>query len=193
MLSKKMKARIFLIGIAMLFFIPILFSWYLVFYTDFKKNSNGVENGKLINPVIELGELKVSDIANSRIVSLKDKWVLTFVVDEMCDILCEEHLYQVRQIRLALGEDRGDVDRLLIAKSTLSWENYTGSFNGQKYLDSNQQGYEELLKRLSKYKNFSNKSIYLIDPFGFLMMEYPAGTSPIGIIKDIERLIRNSK
>ena len=193
MLSKKTKARIFLIGIAMLFFVPILLSWYLVFYTDFKKNSSGVQNGKLINPVIELADLKGSNIANSEIVSLKDKWVLTFFVDNVCDKLCEDHLYQVRQIRLALGEDRGSIDRLLISKSIIPWENYTESYSGQKYINSSFSGYKNLLNRLSEYKDFSDKSIYLIDPFGFLMMEYPEGTSPIGIIKDIERLIKNSK
>ena len=193
MLSKKTKARIFLIGIAMLFFVPILLSWYLVFYTDFKKNSSGVQNGKLINPAIELADLKGSNIANSETVSLKDKWVLTFFVDNVCDKLCEDHLYQVRQIRLALGEDRGSIDRLLISKSIIPWENYTESYSGQKYINSSFSGYKNLLSRLSEYKDFSDKSIYLIDPFGFLMMEYPEGTSPIGIIKDIERLIKNSK
>ena len=35
--------------------------------------------------------------------------------------------------------------------------------------------------------------IFLIDPYGYLMMQYPKGTEPKGIIKDIERLIKNSK
>jgi len=43
------------------------------------------------------------------------------------------------------------------------------------------------------YPDFNNESIYLIDPYGNLMMQYKKGTNPSGIIKDLERLIRISK
>jgi hypothetical protein len=44
-----------------------------------------------------------------------------------------------------------------------------------------------------KRQAFDSESIYLIDPYGNLMMQYKKGTNPSGIIKDIERLIRISK
>ena len=43
------------------------------------------------------------------------------------------------------------------------------------------------------YYDMWKNSIFLIDPYGFLMMQYPQGTEPKGIIKDIEKLIKNSK
>ena len=34
--------------------------------------------------------------------------------------------------------------------------------------------------------------LYLIDPLGNLMMSYPSGTDPVGIIKDLKRLFKYS-
>ena len=64
MVNKKSKARIILLGVALIFIIPIFVSWYLVFFTDFKKEDGGTQKGKIISPVISLGELEVFDIKN---------------------------------------------------------------------------------------------------------------------------------
>ena len=55
MISKQNKGRLILIAIASMFFFPILLSYYLNFYTDFKKDAEGVQHGILINPPIKLG------------------------------------------------------------------------------------------------------------------------------------------
>ena len=52
MVNKKSKARIILLGVALIFIIPIFVSWYLVFFTDFKKEDGGTQKGTIISPVI---------------------------------------------------------------------------------------------------------------------------------------------
>jgi hypothetical protein len=56
MVNKKSKARIILLGVALIFIIPIFVSWYLVFFTEFKKEDGGTQKGEIISPVISLGE-----------------------------------------------------------------------------------------------------------------------------------------
>jgi hypothetical protein len=34
--------------------------------------------------------------------------------------------------------------------------------------------------------------LYIVDPMGNLMLAYPAGTDPVGIIADLKRLLRYS-
>ena len=46
-------------------------------------------------------------------------------------------MYQLRQIRLALGKDRDKVDRLLISENKYDWEKFSDEFKGQKYIDPN--------------------------------------------------------
>ena len=110
-----------------------------------------------------------------------------------CNQLCEDKLYQLRQIRLALGKDRDKVDRLLVSKNKQQWSQYTNSFNGQKYIDPTSRDYNRLIKKLNDYAGLDLKATYLIDPYGFLMMKYPQDDNPMGTIKDIERLIKNQK
>ena len=193
MVNKKSKARIILLGVALIFIIPIFVSWYLVFFTDFKKEDGGTQKGKIISPVISLGELEVYGINNDAVSSINDKWTLVFFVESECNQFCEDKLYEVRQIRLALGKDRDKVDRLLVSRKIQSWETFSDSFNGQKYIDPKSKDYDRLVKKFEEYPKFDTRGTYLIDPFGFLMMKYKFDANPMGTIKDIERLIKNQK
>ena len=193
MVNKKLRARLVLLGVASIFMIPILVSWYLVFFTDFKKEDGGTQKGEIISPVILLGELEVYDIKNGAISSINEKWTLVFFVDSECNQICEDKLYEVRQIRLALGKDRDQVDRLLVSRKVQSWEKFSDVFNGQKYIDPQSKSYVGLIKKFDDYPGFDRRGTYLVDPFGFLMMKYKTDANPMGTIKDIERLIKNQK
>jgi cytochrome oxidase Cu insertion factor (SCO1/SenC/PrrC family) len=191
--SKVLRSRLILLGVALVFIIPILVSWYLVFFSDFKKGDGGTQKGELISPVIPLGEPEVFNLKSKTIESINGKWTLLFFVENECNQLCEDKLYQLRQIRLALGKDRDKVDRLLVSKNKQQWSQYTNSFNGQKYIDPTSRDYNRLIKKFNDYAGLDLKATYLIDPYGFLMMKYPQDDNPMGTIKDIERLIKNQK
>ena len=191
--SKILRSRLILLGVALVFIIPILVSWYLVFFSDFKKGDGGTQKGELISPVIPLGEPEVFNLKSKTIESINGKWTLLFFVENECNQLCEDKLYQLRQIRLALGKDRDKVDRLLVSKNKQQWSQYTNSFNGQKYIDPTSRDYNRLIKKFNDYSGLDLKATYLIDPYGFLMMKYPQDDNPMGTIKDIERLIKNQK
>jgi len=191
--SKILRSRLILLGVALVFIIPILVSWYLVFFSDFKKGDGGTQKGELISPVIPLGEPEVFNLKSKTIESINGKWTLLFFVENECNQLCEDKLYQLRQIRLALGKDRDKIDRLLVSKNKQQWSQYTNSFNGQKYIDPTSRDYNRLIKKFNDYAGLDLKATYLIDPYGFLMMKYPQDDNPMGTIKDIERLIKNQK
>ena len=177
--SKILRSRLILLGVALVFIIPILVSWYLVFFSDFKKGDGGTQKGELISPVIPLGEPEVFNLKSKTIESINGKWTLLFFVENECNQLCEDKLYQLRQIRLALGKDRDKVDRLLVSKNKQQWSQYTNSFNGQKYIDPTSRDYNGLIKKFNDYAGLDLKATYLIDPYGFLMMKYPQDDNPM--------------
>ena len=148
MVNKKLRSRLVLLGVASMFMIPILVSWYLVFFTDFKKEDGGTQKGEIISPVIPLGELEVYDIKNGAISSINEKWTLVFFVDSECNQFCEDKLYQVRQIRLALGKDRDQVDRLLVSRKVQSWENFLMYLMDRNILILKVKAMKGLLKNL---------------------------------------------
>ena len=192
-LNQKNKGQITLIGISLFFFIPIITAWYLVFYTDFMTNSQGVQHGELIEPLVTIGEIEVAEIKTMNKVLINDKWTLVFIEKGQCGDLCNERLYQLRQIRLALGEDRDKVDRLVIFNKENNLNELKDLYSGQKFIDNSFKNYQFLVTKFKDLYLDKANPIFLVDPYGYLMMQYPEGTEPKGIIKDIERLIKNSK
>ena len=193
-LSNIFRSRLKLIGIVLLFFMPVIYAWYLVFFTNFKMNSKGVEHGLLISPIIQIGDFKLYEPISSQMHQLLGKWTLVSFVENKCEKVCEFQLYELRQIWLALGKDGNKIQRLAIAKdkNLISSEQIKLS-QGQLLLKDDTDLKDRLKSRFKSYPNFDNESIYLIDPYGNLMMQYKKGTNPSGIIKDLERLIRISK
>ena len=192
-LDQKNKGKLTLVCIFLLFFIPIITAWYLVFYTDFMLNSKGVQNGELISPIVNIGEIPAKDIFTMNEIIISEKWTLIFLHNNKCDEFCKERLYQLRQIRLALGEDRNKVDRLVIFNSVNDLNDLKDIYPGQKFIDNSFRGYHAFVQKFKDLYSDKENPIFLLDPYGFLMMKYPEGTKPKGIIKDIERLIKNSK
>ena len=190
MISKVVKARIALVVIVTLFTAPFIASWYLVFYTDFKKNDIGVQNGSLINPVIKVGEIEAIAIGDETKQKLLGKWTLTGFVSSGCDTDCEKLLYILRQTRLALGKNLDKVGRLVLTDSDEVLE-YVEEYKGQKVVKDPEE-YDRLMNKFGEIENFDANDIYLIDPYGFIMMRYDRDMNPKGIIKDVERLIKNS-
>ena len=138
-------------------------------------------------------KLKLKNFKTKNEILINKKWILAFVQKKICDDLCKERYYQLRQIRLALGEDRNKVERLVILNEPINLEELGNLYPGQKYIDSNDKDYQSITKKFKNYITDQNNPIFLIDPYGFLMMQYQQGTEPKGIIKDIEKLIKNSK
>tara|TARA_B110000196_G_C21092420_1_gene638228 strand:+ start:235 stop:819 length:585 start_codon:yes stop_codon:yes gene_type:complete len=192
-LNKKNKGKITLIGISLFFFIPIIISWYLVFYSNFMTNSKGVQNGELIEPLITIGKIEAAGIKTMEKVLISEKWTLVFIEKGQCGELCKQRLYQLRQIRLALGEDRDKVDRLVIFNNQNNIDEFSEPYSGQKFIDNTFTGHSILFEKFKNFDSANPDSVYLIDPYGFLMMKYSQDFKPKGIIKDIERLIKNSK
>ena len=190
MISQQNKGRLVLIAIASMFFLPILLSWYLNFFTDFKRDAEGIQHGILINPPIQLGTLYGFSIGQKDIQELQKKWTLVFFTEDDCDNTCQEKLYKLRQIRLAIGKDREKVERLLVVNKSLDWSNFEEDYLDQKIIDVNSDSYQALNQVFSEYQGYSKNAIYLVDAYGSLIMKYPKDTEPKGIIKDIERLIR---
>ena len=193
MLNKQQKGRLILIGIALIFFVPIFISWYLVFFSNYKDGVKTINHGALISPIIQLGQIEMKSISDDASYVHDGTWMLMFVENDQCEDECKKNLYSMRQIRLALGKDQDKLERLIITKKQLHWEPYRVDYAGQKYIDPSMKFFNKILKASEGANDLNSGSVYLIDPYGNLIMQYPKDTDPKGIIKDIERLIRNAR
>ena len=152
--------------------------------------SHFVNHGELLKPVpLAKAELNRSGGGEFTFSELHPNWSFVSVDDAACDETCQRKLYLMRQIRLTQGKDSERIERLWLVRdgvqpSAQVLAGYDGTrvvvlaagqSLGQFAPDGNVTGY-----------------IYLVDPFGNLMMRFSLDTDPSMIKKDIAKLLRIS-
>ena len=186
----KTKNRILLVALFLVFLLPILLAWYLVFFTEFQVR--GVVHGTLIRPARLLTDVNLEKAGHNTQHSLRGKWTMLFFQNGACDTSCEAMLYRMRQIRLATGKNIKQVERaVMIGSNTLNTfiDKLGADYPGQLYLLIEETD-KTFLRQFEDQKVHQDTPMFLIDPYGFLMMRYASDANPSGIIKDLKRLLR---
>jgi len=98
------------------FALPAAAAWFFYLNPEYLPSARS-NRGELIQPPVALsGVTELSDGAGRPFdgAVLEGKWTLVGLFPAPCDGGCRETLIELRQIRLALGESRLSVERLLI-------------------------------------------------------------------------------
>ncbi len=126
--------------------------------------------------------------------NLKGYWVMLYVNPQSCDQTCQNNLFNMQQVRIALGKDRGRVQRLIVTNA-LSQDHLIDGLIKQSYpgtlhavIDTN--SYQELIEQ-GAIKTIDKKgaALFIVDPQGYLMLSYRSDASPEDILKDLTRLL----
>ncbi len=107
------KNRFFLVFIIALFVAPLLAAWLLVGRWQPGATSN---HGELLNPAQPVHHLSLRTRDGDTLDTsyLRGRWTLTYVgSDAACLEPCRTGLYNIRQVRLALGKDRDRAQTLM--------------------------------------------------------------------------------
>lgn len=196
--QQKKGRRVFL-SIVGIYAITLTVAWVWSQNTDTFAIEETSNKGNLIEPPrpvslddsIELEGFAAED-------ALRRIWTIIYVTDTSCDTVCLDRLYKLRQTRLALGPQRMDrVQGLFLHNGEFGLETQAvleRDHNGlmiHQLADTNRirtaltelygEGFEGL------------GHIYVVDPFGNLMMQYDGDTSPYAIKKDLKHLLKVSR
>lgn len=182
-----------LTGLFALFFAPLLLAtgWY-AFAPGYTPPST--PNGTLIDPArpLEPFRLQSGDGGTLTLDGLRGQWNLVHFVAERCEEACRERLYETRQVRDALGEDRSRVRRLIVA----------GGGQGTPGLDDIIEEHPRLvIMRGDGRGEFGrqfpaergNDTVFLVDPVGNLMMRFAPELPPGDMLEDLEKLLKLSR
>jgi len=195
-LHGRWKNRVIPIVLFLIFLLPVLGSWIMAFYTDFMRDKSGtLQHGILIDPPQMLENVKLADSAQGEQTWLHGRWTMLAVTQGECEKNCQENLYRMRQIRLAMGKEMHRIQRVILLQD-MNLQNSIGdilkNYPGQLVLS--QDDIDDAFKSYIFSQNkINNHAIFLIDPLGYLMMCYPPDTDPAGIIKDMKRLLKISR
>jgi len=190
--SEASRGRAALIGLAALFFLPLLGSFYL-YYIGGWRPTGGTNNGELISPARPLAAITLQqrDGEPASATLLQDKWSLVYIGDGRCDEACQHALWTIRQTRLLLAEDMDRVQRIFIAEQDCC---------NDAFIDREHPGLEVLTSDTDSARDWlgqfprdpSVPYIYIVDPLGNLMMRFDTRENPKGLLKDLEKLLKLS-
>lgn len=181
-----------LIGLAALFFVPLLGAFWL-YYIGGWRPAGSTNYGELISPVVTLVPPALYDLDGQVTTDeiFKEKWSLVHVADGACNSDCRNALWTIRQTRLLLAEDMDRVQRIFIA---------SGDCCDREFLDQEHAGLTVLRASGESaqqwLQNFPATEpvpyIYIVDPLGNLMMRFDSRENPKGLLSDLEKLLKLS-
>ena len=196
------RQRRILIGVALMFFAPLALSFYLYYGKSWHPGGR-VNAGELIDPARPLPALALplavppappaAGGAQTNPQFLKGKWTFLYVQHGRCDDECRRHLYDTRQVRLALDREMNRVQRVFIGDGDCCDLKELLAAHPDLIAVRQSAADDSLLALLPERSGALNSHrIYLIDPLGNLMMFYAADARPKGMLEDMKRLLRLS-
>jgi cytochrome oxidase Cu insertion factor (SCO1/SenC/PrrC family) len=118
---------------------------------------------------------------------LSGKWVMLHVDAADCGQPCRAKLFNMRQSRLAQGDNADRIERVwLVAGSGAPGPELARLYEGAVVV----RAAPELVAALPAAE--ARDHVYLIDPRGNLMLRFPKDADPKRMIKDLQRLLKYS-
>lgn len=192
--TKNTRQKSTLILLFLVFAAPLIAAWIIYTFTDF--GSDGINNshGRLILPPGQVSNLEAVDPATDTDYPLHGKWNLVYLVSGVCDSECTRVLDIMQNTRAALGNDSYRL-QLVLAVTENTMNNALGSrLSEMRIRVLEKTGITESLNNNNTGpQTLREDNLYLIDPLGNLMMHYTPDSTLPGIIKDLKRLLHNSR
>ncbi|WP_127996968.1 SCO family protein [Piscinibacter defluvii] len=173
---------------------PVIAS-YLAYYVV--RPEGRTNYGSLIEPARAMpAALPLADLDGRPVApaSLQGQWLFVVVGGGACDAGCEQRLWLQRQVREALGREKGRIDKL--------WLVDDAAMPRAETLAALQRGDAVTVLRTERAALAAwlapepghrlEEHFYLVDPQGLWMMRMPAQPDPSRLKRDLERLLRAS-
>ncbi|NOX09122.1 MAG: hypothetical protein GXP22_06490 [Gammaproteobacteria bacterium] len=182
-----------------LFGLPYVAAMYVYMNSDEMDLGGGSNYGYLVTPARPLQDMGFTTLQGEafQFSSMKGKWILLSVGHSACAEACRENLYNMRQIRKAVGQDTKRIERVFLLMDNDQLQEFgeqVKNYQGMTVLQKAGVQYEAFLSDfVYDNKNKVEDGLYVIDPLGNYMMAYPAGADPNNILKDVRRLLKVSQ
>lgn len=192
-----------LVGLAALFFVPLLGAFWL-YYAGGWRPAGNTNHGELIAPARPLpaAAFATADGSAARPDLLRGKWTLLYISDGQCDERCRKALWTMRQTRLLLAEDMDRVQRVFVAESNCCDRAFLAAEHpGLETVSPAGQDAGSWLALFPREASATTTGgsgtaatdyVFVVDPLGNLMMRFDVTQNPKGLLQDLERLLKLS-
>lgn len=193
-LSAKQKSLLTLLALLFIFFGPMIAAWSL--YTSRDQMLPPTNYGQLIVPPLPFKVLALHDTDNVDFPKsvLAGKWLMVYYAPSVCDESCDQNLYKMRQVRVALGKDMDRMQRMLLttpqpANPTLDKSLETDYLDTYHAVIAPAAMQQFLPTDFAKSVSTKGGGLFLVDPLGNVMLYYPPDADPEKLLKDLTRLL----
>ena len=159
---------------------PVIASYYAYYFVRPAARSN---YGALVEPQRPMPPLRLATLDGKPVdaASLRGRWLMLMVAGGDCAGKCVDRLYHLRQVlRVWLIPDTAPLSTTLIRE-----------YDGTAMLRADPA---ELASWLPPAAGESpDEHIYMVDPLGNLMMQFPANADPTRTKRDLAKLLRASR
>lgn len=218
--------RLKLLGLFSIVFVPMAAATSM-YFGGWGVPTGSTNNGELIWPPIHIAELHAIDTygtpleqhfsldepgarplkwdllsADADQDAIESKWVLLVTGSKECSEACQQALYTVRQVNIALGKEAERVTRVLASSDDI---NSLSKAIAQQYpLLALASVDAETLQRFSAGRDMNAEgddkngisanswNIWVVDPLGNVILRYEADRHGKAILKDMKRLLKLS-
>lgn len=175
--------------------LPFILALYFFYNPHLVSHLSTGNNGTLLNPPVAIPEMQLDtyDGKTFDTKKLKDNWTLIMVASSKCEEKCIQNLFFLRQIRLAMGEDRSKVQRLMLltdTEHTAGLNKILEPYDGTVTITGSDENREQLVKLLKVDEKPLANRIFMIDPQGLVMMSYPENPPWKDVLKDLQHLLK---
>ncbi len=168
-----------LLGLAALFFVP-LFAAFALYYGGGWRPAQSTNHGVLLRHPVKIAAPWPAD-----------KWTLVQVGAAHCTDACRESLYVTRQTWIGLAKELDRVQRVFVAPADCCETGFLAQQHPRLiHLDAASDGGRALLAALPP--GTPDRTIYLVDPLGNLIMTFDARDNPKGLLTDLRKLLKLS-
>ncbi len=214
--NAKQARKRFLLIIAC-FAIPLILAiiWLQVVRTQGGTWGN-TSRGELIHPALPLSDFSLNQFIMKNdgntaeeayrepqdaftVENFRGIWSVFYMPEGACTEVCEKNIYHMRQVRLALNNRMNRVQRVTLVDSADQFdEQLLSEHLGLQVLsgDANEVGALRDQIRAAEAERKMDPlpdAIYVIDPFGNVMMRFKPDLDPGKMLKDLKHLLKVSR
>jgi cytochrome oxidase Cu insertion factor (SCO1/SenC/PrrC family) len=191
MQDPRTRGRRTLLLVAAVFLVPVAVAFTL-YYGKLWRPAGSASKGELIEPArpLSVAGLRQPDGSAAGSAVLAGKWTILYVGDGRCDAACRTALVFSRQTRLALNKEMTRVQRVFLATGNCCDTDYFArEQDGLVALDASSPDASAFL---AQFPGQRANSLYIIDPFGNLVLRHDASHTSKDLLSDLKKLLKLS-
>lgn len=172
---------------------------YVVFSTGWGIPTGTINKGDLVLPATSIESLPIVDREGRSVDLLAGKklWRWLIIGSNQCEDQCQNNLYLSRQVHIRLGEKAIRLERLYLNTDPRFSSEFSEQLSKEhpklKQLHINSDDWSELISSTSAGDNaLEEKSLFVVDQEGFVMMSYDRSHAGADLLDDIKRLLKYS-